>query len=125
MSSDTEVKSEQSSLVREGVGYDEVYPSRREPNKDVTWSPKRESSTHSPTEEEDEEYKEDEDEEGEEEGYEEEEEEAYGEGEKEEDEEGLDRAVGQVDDNGPRPFILPLIWTVNDFYPSMSQEVFN
>lgn len=108
MSSDTKVKSEQSSLVREGVGYDEVYLSRREPSKDVTWSPKRESSTHSPTEEEDEEYEEDEGEEGEEEGDEEEEEEAYREREKKEDdedgdEEGLDGAVGQVDDNGPRP----------------------
>lgn len=53
-----------------------------------------------------------------------EEEKEEGEGKEEEDdqegkEEG-DEVVGQVDDNGPRRFILPLIWTVNDFYPNMS-----
>ena len=48
-----------------------------------------------------------------------------GEGEEEEDDKGgdeedLDKAVGQVNSSGPRPFILPLIWMVNDFYPIMS-----
>ena len=48
-----------------------------------------------------------------------------GEREEEEDDEGgdeedLDKAVGQVNSSGPRPFILPLIWIVNDFYPIMS-----
>ena len=30
-----------------------------------------------------------------------------------------------MDGRGSRPFILPKIWTVNDFYPTMSQMVFN
>ena len=30
-----------------------------------------------------------------------------------------------MDGRGSRPFILPKIWTVNDFYPTMSQRVFN
>ena len=37
------------------------------------------------------------------------------------DEEGECQEVG----DGPRPFLLPLIWTVNDFYPTMSPNVFN
>ena len=48
--------SEQSSSVRKGADYDEFYPLGREPEKDVTWSPEREPSAHSPVEEEDEEY---------------------------------------------------------------------
>ena len=36
-----------------------------------------------------------------------------------------DGAVGEVECGGHRPFILPLIWTVNDFYPIMSLKVFN
>ena len=36
-----------------------------------------------------------------------------------------DEVVGQVDGCGHRPFILPLIWTMNDFYPTMSLKVFN
>ena len=30
-----------------------------------------------------------------------------------------------MDGARPRPFILSLIWTVNDFYPTMSPNVFN
>ena len=30
-----------------------------------------------------------------------------------------------MDGNGSRPFILPLIWKVNDFYPTMPPNVFN
>ena len=81
MSGDREATSEQSSSVREGAGYDEVYPLGHEPEEDVTWSPEREPSAHSPAEEEEEEYKEDEEEE--EEGDEEEEEDEEGEGEEE------------------------------------------
>ena len=50
--SDREATSELSSSVREGAGYYEVYPSGRELEKVVPWSPEREPSTHSPTEEE-------------------------------------------------------------------------
>ena len=52
--SDREVTSKQSSSVRERTGYDEVYPSGCELEEDVPWSPKREPSAHSPTEEEEE-----------------------------------------------------------------------
>ena len=33
--------------------------------------------------------------------------------------------IDQSDDKGSRPFILPKIWMVNDFYSTMSQKVFN
>ena len=67
MSGDREATSDQSS-VREGAGYDEVYPSGHEPEEDLTWSLKRDPSAHSPTEEEKEcEEEEEEEEEGEEE----------------------------------------------------------
>lgn len=103
--------SEQSSSVDEGVDYDEVYLSRHEPVEDLTWSREREPSTHSLIEEE-EEYEGDE-EEGEEEGVEEEEEEGEDEGEEEDGDERDhmegDWVVGQVDNRGHRPFILPLI----------------
>ena len=53
------------------------------------------------------------------------EEEEEEEGEEEEmDDEGDEERVSQVDSDGPRPFILPLIWTVNDFYPTISPNVF-
>ena len=52
--------------VREGAGYDEVYPSGHEPEEDLTWSLKRDPSAHSPTEEE-KDCEEEEEEEGEEE----------------------------------------------------------
>ena len=48
--------SEQLLSVREGAGYDKVYPFGRKPEKDVSWSPEREPFAHSPTEEEEEEY---------------------------------------------------------------------
>ena len=120
MLGDREATSEQSLSVREGVGYDEVYSSKCKPRKDVTWSPKREPFAHSPFEEE-EECKEDE--EGEEEG--DKKEEGEEDDEEDDEEEGDEEMVGQVDGDGPRPFIFPLIWMVNDFYSTMSPNVFN
>lgn len=79
MLGDRGATSEQSSSVREGVGYDEVYPSGCEPVEDWTQSPERESSAHSSIDEEEEEYKG-----NKEEGEEEDEEEEDGEGEGEE-----------------------------------------
>ena len=118
--------SEQSSLVREGAGYDEVYLSRHGLEEDVSLSPKRKLSACSLAKEEEEEYEEDEgevkgdkDEEGEEEGKEEENKEEGDEGE------GDKEVVRQVDSDGPKHFILPLIWTVNDLYPTMSLNIFN
>ena len=46
-------------------------------------------------------------------------------GEEGEDHGEWDGVVGEVEDDGHRPFILPLIWKVNDFYPTMSLKVFN
>lgn len=125
MLSDKEAMSEQSLSVREGEGYDEVYPSRYDPKEDVSWSPEREPSAHSPSEEEEEWYEENE---GEEKGDEDEEGEEMGEEENDEEGDGgevAEEMVRWADGNGPRPFILPLIWTVNDFYPTMSSNVFN
>ena len=56
MSGDREMTSEQSLSVRKGADYDEFYPLGREPEEDVTWSPEREPSAHSPVEEEEKEY---------------------------------------------------------------------
>ena len=128
MSGDREAMSEQSSSICKSAGCDEVYPSGREPMEDLTWSPKREQSAHSLAEEE-EEYKRDE-EEGKEEDEEEEEEEEGDKGEEEGDsDEGDygegDGAVSHVDSSNHRPFILLMIWTVNDFYTTMSPKVFN
>ena len=41
------------------------------------------------------------------------------------DEETSDRVSGSPGDGHTHPFILPKIWTVNDFMPTMSTEVFN
>lgn len=115
MSSDKEATSEQLSSVHEGTSY----------NKDLTWSPKRDLFAHSPAEEEEECEDDEEGEEKDNVDREEEEEEEGEEGEEEEgDDEGHEERVSQADSDGPRPFILPLIWTVNDFYPTMSLNVF-
>ena len=90
MSGDREATSDQSS-VREGAGYDEVYPSGHEPEEDLTWSLKRDPSAHSPTEEE-KECEEEEEEEGEEE--EEDNEEERGDEEKDDEEDVEDDADG-------------------------------
>ena len=59
--------SEQLSSVRKGAGYDKVYASSRGPEEGSTWSPEREPSTHSPNDEEEEDYEADGGEDGEEE----------------------------------------------------------
>ena len=118
----SEATSEQLSSVCEGVGYDEVYPSGRGPNEGLTWSPEREPSAHSPDDEKEEDYEADGGKNGEDveegEGGEEREDE-----EEESDEGGhkeSDELIDQTDGIGSKSFILPKIWTVNDFYPTMS-----
>ncbi|KAL0000999.1 hypothetical protein SO802_014780 [Lithocarpus litseifolius] len=111
--------SELSLSVCEGVGYNEVYPLGHEPEEDFPRSPKRESSTHSPN---DEKEDEDEDEDDEENDNGDEHEEGVEEDEGDQSEGG--EAVDQVDGD-TWPFILPLMWTVNDFYPKMPGKVFN
>ena len=104
--SDREAMSELSQLVCEGAGYDEVFSSRREPEEDSPPSPERELSTQSLSDENEEEDKGDA--------------EVDDEGEKD-DEDREDKK----EDGGARPFILPAIWTINDFYPMMTSKVFN
>lgn len=117
MSSDREATSDQLSVC-EGAGYNELYPSGRELEEYLSSSLERKPPTHSLAKEEEE--------------YEEDEEEAMG----DEDEEGEGESEGsdkgdvkeverqEVSDSS-RPFILPLIWMVNDFYPTMSPNIFN
>ena len=112
MSGGREATNEKLLSAHEGVGYDEVYPSRRDPNEDLTWSPTRELSAHSLTEGE-EGYKEDKGKEGDE-GEEGDEEEGGGDDDEEdESDEGRkkdnDRSVGWVDNSSTRPFILSSI----------------
>ena len=97
--------------------------SRCKPVEDLTWSLGREPSVHSPNKEE-KEYEDDEEKEGEGKGEKEgdKEESDEKEGEEEDQTEG-NGAVAQTDGRGHRKFILPLIWTVNDFYSTMSQKV--
>lgn len=125
-----EVMSEQLSLVCEGAGYDDVYPSGVSLRKMALSPIERELFAHSSTEEEEEDEENEEGEEdeenddGRENEYDESDEEVEGERGDEEDQFVGVEAVGQVG-GGARPFILPLIWMVNDFYLVMSDKVFN
>lgn len=112
MSGGKEATSEQSSSIREGGGYDNVYPSGCELEEDLTWSPAREPPAHSPVEGE-EGYEEDKGEGGDE-GEEGDKEEEGGHDEEEDEsdegsEEDNDGSVGRVDSSSTRPFILPSI----------------
>ena len=117
-----EAMSEQLS-IREGVGYDEVFPLSHEPDEGLSWSLKRETSAQSFDEEVesrgvgDEIVGEGEDEDDE------------GEGERKSDgdenvgdEEVLESTLGSPGDD--HSFILPKKWTVNDFLLTMSDKVF-
>ena len=130
MSIDREVMSEQLS-VREGTGYNKVFSSGHEPDEGLSWSSKRESSTHSPDDEgESYDGEEVEDVEGGE--------DEYGEGEEDEEYKGEDdEDEGEGDETAPeggdlespkdshtRPFILPKMWTINDFKPMMTTNIF-
>ena len=120
-----EATSEQSSSIREGADYDEVYSSGREPDEDLSWSPTRELSTHSPAKEEEgcnEEEGNVEREEGDDKKGGDDKEGNESDGGSEQYDEG---SVSWVDNSGTRPFILPSIWTVNDFYPTMTRKVSN
>ena len=134
MSRDSEAVSKQLSSVRKGAGYDEVFPSGYGPEKGLSWSLERESSAHSPIdEEEDYDRKEVEEREGDEDEYDEGEGENEGEfeGEDYEDEGGSNRGAtvgessGSLGDGHNRPFILHAIWTVNNFKPTMTTKIFN
>ena len=91
---------------------------------DLTWSPERKLSAYSLAERKDEEYVGNE-EEGEDEDKEEGEGEEEGDGDMGENHGEGDGVVGEVKRRCHRPFILPLIWMMNDFYPTMFLKVFN
>ena len=133
MSGDREATSEQSSSVREGAGYDKVYKSGHGPKEGLSQSSERELSTHSLIDEEEDYDKEEiEEREGDEDKYEEGEWENEGKCEGEDDEnegEGDERAsqggsLESSEDGHTRPFILPVIWTVNDFKTMMTTNIF-
>ena len=130
MSGDREAMSEQSS-IREGTRYDKVFPSGHELEKGFSWSSEREMSAHS-LDDEGESY------DGEEVQGVEGGEDKCGEGEEDEEYEGEDDGdEGEGNETDPvegdlespkdghtRPFILPKIWTVNDFKPMMTTKIF-
>ena len=127
--SNREVTSELSSSVREGADYDEVFPSGHKPGEDFPWFLDKESSTQSLCDENEEEDK------GDIEGDEydkgerdEEDREDEEDGKDDEDDEGTPSEGGDPksqEDGGACPFIHPTIWTVNDFYLTMSSKMFN
>ena len=103
MSGDSE-----SLLVREGVGYKEIFPSGHGPEEGLSQSSKRETSAYSPVDEEEKEVEE----RGEDNEYDESEGENEGEleGEDDEDEDESDRGAsvsGSPGEGHTRPFILP------------------
>ena len=119
-----EAISEQS-LVHEGAGYNKVFQIGQEPKEGHSWSSKRETLARSPDEDED--YI------GEEDKKEIYKGEVDGEGEIDSEVEIKD----DMDDRTPevgssvnlesghvRPFILPQMWTVNDFLPKMTSKIF-
>jgi len=133
MSGDSEVTSEQS-LGHEEAGYDEVFPSGHGLEEGLSWSSDREPSAHSPVDkEEDYDGEEVEEREGDKDEFDEGEGENEGvlEGEDDKDEDESDRGAsvegssGSPGDGHTRPFILPAIWTVNDFKPTMKTKIFN
>ena len=116
------------------MGYDEVFLSGHEPEEGLSWLSEKEPSAHSLVdEEEDYDREEVEEKEGDEDEYDEGEGENEGEleGDDDEDEdesdsgasvEGSSRSAG---DGHTRPFILPAIWTVNNFKSTMMTKLFN
>ena len=132
MSGDREAMSEQSS-VHEGAGYDEVFQSNHELNEGFSWSSKRETSAYSPDNEGEsydrEEGEEEEGEEGEdvdEEGGEDEEYGGEDDGDKGEGDEKAPKggSSGSPGDGHAHPFILPNMWTVNEFKLTMMTNIF-
>ena len=128
-----EVTSEQS-LVCKGAGYDEVFQIGHMPEEGLSWSSERETSAHSPDEEVEsyvgEGGEEEEIDEGEDEGDEEEEDEGDAEEEDGRDEGGANERTleagssGSLRDGHARPFILPKMWTINDFLLMMTVNIF-
>ena len=107
------------------MGYDEVFQSGHEPEEGFSWSLERETSAHSLDEEVESYDGEEEEVEGEDKG-----DEGGEEGEDDGDEGEVDERTseggssGSLGDGHTCPFILPKMWTINDFKPMMSAKVF-
>ena len=127
----SEATSEQSS-IREGAGYYEGFPLGHGHEEGLPQSSKRETFAQSPIDKEEnfdgdevEEREGDEDDEGEGENK--------GELEVEDDEDEdesdggafVEGSLGSPRDGHTRPFILPVIWTINDFKLTMTSKIFN
>lgn len=116
-----ETPSDQSS-IRDGAGYDEVFPSGREPAEGLSWSSERESSTPSDGDIESSRGSEVSGDVGDgDQGFRENASISDG-SESDGDEEALESTSGSSGDD--RPFILPSEWSVNNFLPTMSENVF-
>ena len=117
-----EATSKQSS-IREGAGYDKIFQSCHEPEEGFSRSLEWESFAHSPDDEleiqvgEEVEGDDDNNKGGKDEEYVREDDGDEGEGD-----EGAFRSPS---DGHTCPFILPKIWTVNDFYRTMTSKIFN
>ena len=129
MSGHNKATSEQLS-VHEGASYDKVFLSGHRPKEGLSWSSEREPSAESPINKEEDffgdEVKEregDENDKGEEENKGEFEVEDKDEDESDEGA-SVERSSGSPGDDCTHPFILPKIWTVNDFKPTMTANVF-
>ena len=100
--------------VREGAGYDEVFQSGHEPEEGLSLSSERETTARSSDDEA--------------ESHDREVEKGGSDVEVEDDEdEGMAYKEGSLgsDEHGhTRPFILPKIWTINDFMPTITKKVF-
>ena len=116
------------SLVREGAGYDEVFQIGHELEEGLSWLSKRETLAYSPDEEVEScvgRGKKEEVVEGDE---------GEAEGDEEEEDDGdkgdTDERTLEVGSSGSprsrhaRPFILPKMWTVNDFLSKMTVNIF-
>ena len=116
--------------VCEGAGYDEIFPFGHEPKESFSWSSERESSAHSPDEGESYDGEEVEDVEGGKDKCSEgEEDKKYGQEDDGDEGKGDETALEggdleSLEDGHTRPFILPKMWTVNDFKSTMMTNIF-
>ena len=105
------------------MSYNEVFQSGHEPEEGLSWSSKWEASAHSPDEDVESydvgEGEEEEVDKGKDEG-----DKGGKEGEGDEDASNADKKTTKVGSSGSPPFILPSIWTINDFLPKMTTNIF-
>ena len=116
--------------VCKGAGYNEIFTLGHKPKESFSWSSERESSAHSPDEGESYDGEEVEDVEGgEDKCGEGEEDEKYGQEYDGDEGKGDEMALEggdleSLEDGHTHPFILSKMWTVNDFKPTMTTNIF-